>query len=118
MAEKIVYVYRNCSTCRKALAWLDERGIAYEERAIRETPPSTGELALGLQTMGKATKIINTSSKDYRASGLKDQLESLSPESLFEELRKNGNLVKRPFVVTGSAAFAGFNEELWESRLL
>ena len=30
-----VLVYRKCSTCMKALKWLDEHNINYEERAIK-----------------------------------------------------------------------------------
>ena len=30
-----VLVYRKCSTCMKALKWLDEHNISYEERAIK-----------------------------------------------------------------------------------
>ena len=36
--------YPKCSTCKKAQAWLDQRGIPYELRLIREENPSAEEL--------------------------------------------------------------------------
>ena len=112
-----VYCYVKCGTCRKALKWLDEQGIPYEELPVRETPPSLAELKKALKTGGNIRKLINTSSKDYREIGLKDKLDDMSADEVFALLRENGNLVKRPFVVSGSAAWAGFNPEIWQERL-
>ena len=39
-----VLVYRKCSTCQKALKWLDAHGISFEERAIVEEHPTYEEL--------------------------------------------------------------------------
>ncbi|HCR30541.1 MAG TPA: ArsC family transcriptional regulator, partial [Opitutae bacterium] len=39
-----VYSYKGCDGCRKALKWLDAKGIDYENVAIRETPPANREL--------------------------------------------------------------------------
>ena len=39
-----VLIYRKCSTCMKALKWLDEHSISYEERAIKEENPTYEEL--------------------------------------------------------------------------
>ena len=43
-----VYVYQKCSTCRDALKWLDDHGIAHQVKAIRETPPTPAELKTAL----------------------------------------------------------------------
>lgn len=117
MAEMKVYCYVKCGTCRKALKWLQQRKIAYRELAVRETPPSIGELELALRTEGSIRRIINTSSKDYRELGLKDKLDGMPAREVFDLLRQNGNLVKRPFVVAGSIAWAGFDPESWSNRL-
>lgn len=112
-----VYCYVKCGTCRKALKWLDQRGIAYQELPVRETPPSLAELKKALKADGNIRKLINTSSKDYREIGLKDKLDGMSADDVFALLRKNGNLVKRPFVVSGDSAWAGFKEDVWKQRL-
>jgi arsenate reductase len=118
MAQLKVYIYAKCSTCRNALKWLDEKGLSYETVPIRETPPSPAELELALKSSGNIRKLLNTSSQDYRDLGLKDRLDSLPPAEVFSLLQENGNLVKRPFVVTGKTAFAGFKADEWAERLL
>ena len=36
--------YPNCTTCAKARKWLEENGIDYEERDIKEDKPARKEL--------------------------------------------------------------------------
>ena len=99
------------------MKWLEENGIPYREAAIRETPPSSAELRRALRTEGSLRKILNTSSQDYRDLGLKDRLDTLPEEEVFALLQANGNLVKRPFVVAGDKAWAGFKPEAWAAHL-
>lgn len=117
MAHLKVYIYTKCGTCRKALKWLDENGVSYETAPVRETPPTTTELGRALEASGNIRKLLNTSSQDYRELGLKDRLDTLSSEEVFALLQENGNLVKRPFVVSESTAFAGFKSDEWTERL-
>jgi arsenate reductase len=113
-----VYVYQKCSTCRDALKWLDENGIAHQVKAIRETPPSPVELKTALDALGgDLRKIFNTSGMDYRALGLKDQLPTMSESAAFELLSKNGNLVKRPFLIGDGKALVGFKVDQWRKTL-
>lgn len=113
-----VYVYQKCSTCRDALQWLDARGIAHEVKAIRETPPSPAELATALEALGgDLRKIFNTSGMDYRALGLKDLLPTMKEAEAFDLLSKNGNLVKRPFLVGEGKVLVGFKEPRWQQAL-
>ena len=39
-----VYCYSRCSTCKKALKWLDDKGIKYELIDIKDTHQSEEEL--------------------------------------------------------------------------
>jgi arsenate reductase len=113
-----VYAYRNCSTCRDALKWLDARGIPYEVAAIRETPPSQAELKAALGILGgKLRTLFNTSGMDYRALGMKDKLPTMTEKEALALLSKNGNLVKRPFVIGAGTALTGFKPEVWEKTL-
>lgn len=115
-----VYCYEKCSTCRKALKWLVEHDLAFELKAIRETPPTQDELAKMLAVYGgEIRRLFNTSSQDYRDVGLKDRLTSMSSNAAFDLLRGNGNLVKRPFVVgSDGAALVGFDPDRWAQVLL
>ncbi len=118
MAMAKVYIYERCSTCRKARQWLEANEIPYETASIRETPPDEEELERALASAGgNLRKIVNTSSPDYRKAGLRDQLDQMSREEVFALLRKQGNLIKRPFLVTGNTACAGFDLGVWKNAL-
>lgn len=113
-----VYSYNPCSTCRKALRWLTDHGIAHEVLPIRETPPSIADLAIALKSAGgQVRKIFNTSGMDYRALNLKDRLPTLATDEALALLTKNGNLVKRPLLIHGQFALSGFNEAEWNKAL-
>lgn len=113
-----IYTYKKCSTCRKATQWLAAHDIQFEEYPIRETPPTNDELATMLETRdGEMRKLFNTYSQDYRAAGLKDQLSDMATTEAFAILQKNGNLVKRPFLIGEGVAVNGFRTEEWEHLL-
>ena len=110
-----IYLYDKCGTCRKALNWLNVRGIAYEPAPIRETPPSKIALKKMLKAKnGELKKLFNTSSKDYRDPEVKDRLPSLSTDEAIALLASRGNLIKRPFVLSDDVALVGFKEDEWE----
>jgi arsenate reductase (glutaredoxin) len=113
-----VYTYQNCSTCRKATAWLRDRRIPFAEKPIRETPPGMGELRKVLSAYnGDLRRLFNSSGQDYRQLNLKARLPNLGEEEALELLSGNGNLIKRPFLVSGSTGRAGFNETEWSELL-
>jgi arsenate reductase len=117
----IYYGYRKCSTCREAMKWLEQRGIPVEVREIRETPPSPRELAAALRLLGgDRKKLLNIAGAEYRAMGLKDQIATLSDESLFALIQQNGNLCKRPFLIdeTHGIALTGFHAGQWQQALV
>lgn len=109
----VIYTLAQCDTCRRATAWLRDRGAAFEERAIRETPPSPAELRRALALAGDRRKLCNTSGRDYRALGIGEKLAGLSDDGFIALLAGNGNLVKRPFLVHGDTCLAGFQEAAW-----
>ncbi|MGB0371683.1 MAG: arsenate reductase family protein [Opitutales bacterium] len=114
-----VYAYSGCDGCKKALRWLKENDIAHTVLPIRETPPSTAELNAMLEFQdNQLKKLFNVSGQDYRKMGLKDTLPSLSQEEAIDLLAQNGNLVKRPFLISEDLGLVGFKEEVWRSTLL
>jgi len=70
------------------------------------------ELELACEALG-LKKLFNSSGMDYRSLGMKDVLPTLSEEEALKLLSENGNLVKRPLVITKNSAINGFKEELW-----
>ena len=114
-----IYTLANCDTCRAATKWLRANGLAFEEVAIRETPPSPAELRTMLAAQnGALRKLFNTAGRDYREQKLGDKLPTMSDAAALELLAENGNLVKRPFLVGGGVALVGFDESAWSATLL
>ena len=110
--------YPKCSTCQKAKAWLDERGISYELRDIKTDNPTAEELTLWYRKSGlPLKKFFNTSGLQYKALGLKDKLPDMSEAVQLALLATDGMLVKRPLLVGDSFVLTGFRAAEWEAAL-
>lgn len=110
-----VYEYKGCSTCKKALKFLENKGVDYKKIAIRENPPTKTELKKMLKHQGgELKKLFNTSGVDYRALNIKDKIKTITEKEAFDLLNSNGNLVKRPFLISENIGVVGFKEEIWK----
>ena len=111
--------YEKCTTCQKARKWLDDNGISFTHRPIREENPSVEELKLWYECSGLPLKrFFNTSGLQYKALELKDRLPHMSEEEQLSLLASDGMLVKRPLLVDGETVLVGFRQEEWERALL
>ena len=114
-----VFAYRKCSTCQKALKWLEAHEIAFEERAIVEENPTYEELKEWHAMSGvPLKKFFNTSGMLYKEQKLKDKLPDMSEEEQLRLLATNGMLVKRPLIVKENLVLTGFKEKEWTEKLL
>ena len=110
--------YSRCSTCQKAKKWLDENGISYQERPIKEQNPTVEELKLWHQKSGlPLKKFFNTSGMLYKEMQLKDKLPNMSEEERYALLATDGMLVKRPILVGYDFVLTGFKEKEWSEKL-
>ena len=115
----LVLVYRKCSTCQKALKWLEEHNVEFDERPIVEENPTYEELKTWYAKSGMPLKkFFNTSGLLYKDMGLKDKLPTMSEDEQLKLLATNGMLVKRPLVVEDDFVLTGFREKEWEENLL
>jgi arsenate reductase len=115
----LVLVYRKCSTCIKALKWLDANGVEYVERAIVEENPTYEELKEWYGKSGMPLKkFFNTSGVLYKEMQLKDKLPTMSEEEQLKLLATDGKLVKRPLVVGEDFVLTGFKEAEWNEKML
>lgn len=116
--KMLVLAYRKCSTCQKALKWLEEHQIDFEERPIVEENPTYEELKAWHAKSGLPLKrFFNTSGMLYKEMGLKDKLGEMPEEEQLKLLATNGMLVKRPLVVGEDFVLTGFREKEWEERI-
>ena len=113
-----IYTLKTCDSCRKATKWLAEHKFPFQEIAIREQPPSLVDLKRALANLdGDTRKLFNTSGQDYRALNLKEKLPTLSSAQALELLASNGNLIKRPFLISKSETLIGFQPETWTNSM-
>ena len=114
----LVLVYRKCSTCQKALKWLEDNQVVFEERAIKEQNPTYEELKEWYQMSGlPLKKFFNTSGLIYKDLGLKDKLPTMSEDEQLQLLATDGMLVKRPLVIGEDYVLTGFKEKEWEEKM-
>ncbi len=114
MAKTKVYSYKKCSTCAKALKFLDKKKVSVDVVDITEQPPSKKELEVMLKNYdGELKKLFNTSGVAYRENKIKDKLPTMTKAQALAMLSKNGRLVKRPFVLKGASGLVGFKEAEW-----
>jgi Spx/MgsR family transcriptional regulator len=110
-----VYEYSNCSTCKNALKYLDQKKVSYVKVPIVETPPSLTELKRMLELYdGQIGKLFNTSGQVYREMGLGTKLKGMTEAEALRLLSENGKLVKRPFILTEKGGAVGFKEAEWK----
>jgi len=117
-----VYEYPACSTCKKALKFLETRKIKFEKIPIVEKPPKLSELKKMLEYLredgGDLKNLFNTSGVQYRELGIAQKLkEGMSEKDALALLAKNGKLIKRPFILTDRWGVVGFKEERLKTLL-
>lgn len=110
--------YPKCTTCKKAKKWLEDHGVAFEDRDIKLENPTAEELKEWHAKSGMPLKkFFNTSGLVYKELQLKDKLPGMSEEEQYALLATDGMLVKRPLVIGDDFVLIGFKEADWEAKL-
>ncbi|MBO5289196.1 MAG: arsenate reductase family protein [Spirochaetales bacterium] len=110
-----VYCYPKCTTCQRAIKWLDSKSIEYELINIKENNPDKETLRTLWQKSGlELKKFFNTSGILYREMELSKKLPAMNDEEKLDLLATDGMLVKRPIFITENVVLVGFKESEWE----
>ena len=113
-----VYCYLRCTTCKKAMKWLDDNKIKYELIDIKENNPDEKTLRQLHKKSGLPLKrFFNTSGQIYREMELSKKLLNMSEDEMFKLLASDGMLVKRPLLITENHVLTGFKEADWKAVL-
>lgn len=93
--------YKKCTTCKGVEKMLEEKGIKYDYRDIKEDNPTAAEIKKWHKKSGlDIKKFFNTSGQIYRNEGLKDKLPDMTDKEKYDLLATDGMLVKRPILIT------------------
>jgi arsenate reductase len=117
-----VYEYKNCSTCQKAIKFLEAKKVKFEKTPIVDQPPTMAELKKMLAYLkadgGSFKNLFNTSGQLYREMKISDQLKAgMTEDEAIKLLAQNGKLIKRPFLLTEKSGTVGFKPEVWSEVL-
>ena len=117
MSDRLrVWSYSRCSTCRRALAWLAEKGLDHDLFDITSDPPQLAVLAQAMKQVGRKA-LFNTSGQSYRALGAA-AAKAMSDQEALDALASDGKLIKRPFVICpDGTVLVGFKPEDWSEML-
>lgn len=109
MANLKVYSLKNCDTCKKALKWLDAKGIEYTNHDVRADGLSSADVAPIVEALGWET-VINRRSTTWR--GLDDgQKTDLTDDKAVDLILANPTLMKRPVFLLNGNYSAGFDSK-------
>ena len=111
--------YPKCTTCQRAQKWLDEKGVEYTLRNIKENNPAEAELSLWHRLSGgDIKKFFNTSGLLYKSMKLRERLPDITDEEKLKLLATDGMLVKRPLLIGEDFVLVGFKEAQWAEELI
>ena len=110
MKKIILYSYLKCSTCRKAVKWLESRDFEFKLIDIVKERPLVNYLNLALEQYSDDKKrIFNTRGQAFKTLNL--DVYGLSREEIIQLLLGDGKLIKRPFLIyEEEKVILGFNE--------
>ena len=133
MKKVIVYCYNRCSTCKKAIKYLEEniarnKNIELELKDIITEKPNLEEMSKIIETKydkkisditrDEIKSFFNTSGILYRENNIKDKIKDLnnSIDDILKILISDGKMIKRPFVIIKDGInkdkiLLGFKEE-------
>ena len=111
-----VFSYSRCSTCRKAIQWLNDHDIDHDLIDITVTPPTREQLAAALHQFGDRKPLFNTSGLSYRSLG-SSVVKAMTDDQALDALAADGKLIKRPFVIVpGGEVLVGFKPDVWVAQ--
>ena len=114
----LIFCYSKCSTCKRAIDFLNRKKVTYELRDIKENNPSKEELEKLVKLSNvDINKFFNTSGLVYRNLNLKDKIKSMTYEEKLNILSSDGMLIKRPIFIFNNEVLLGFNEKYWNDKI-
>lgn len=110
-----IYGIKNCDTMKKAFAWLDAKGIAYEFHDYKKSGISAEKLEAWEKALGWEA-LINRKGTTWRKLDAATQA-GINREAALQLMQEQTSLIKRPVVEQGKILLTGFDEASWQKAL-
>ena len=111
----ILYGIKNCDTCKKARAWLEQNGKTYRFHDYRTDGLPPELLQQFVQELGWE-KLLNRSSTSWRQLSAEEKSD-LTEEKAIKLMLETPTLIKRPILNIGDRLLLGFKAETYQSHL-
>ena len=108
---------KNCDAVKKARAWLDHHGIAYEFVDFKKTPPSADQIARWCHALG-VNVVFNRRGTTWKKLSASEQSGADSESGAIAIMATHPSAIKRPIIETGSNYLIGFDAAAYQSRFL
>src|SRR3954471_10739371 len=107
------YWMPNCSTCQKADAYLRENDRAIADyRDLKAEPLNREEVEQLANAVGGLGELFSRRARKYRSMGLHER--ELSHEEMLDLMAEEYTFIKRPVLVQGERAVAGFSPRTYD----
>lgn len=111
----VIYGIKNCDTMKKARAWLDKKGIAYDFHDYKNAGIERGRLEGWARKAGWET-LLNRAGTTFRKLPEGDK-EGLMETKAIALMIANPSMIKRPVLETGGKLLVGFKPAQYEEAL-
>ena len=103
-----VYGIVRCDTVKRARAWLDAQGIAYDFVDFRKSPPTRDLLEHWAKAVG-VESLVNRRGSTWRMLSSAEQSAAADAESAIALMLARPTVIKRPVVESAHALVVGFD---------
>jgi Spx/MgsR family transcriptional regulator len=110
-----MYGIRNCDTVKKARAWLDGRGFAYDFHDYKTAGIDEARLRGWAAEVGWE-RLLNRAGTTFRKLPDADK-EGLDTDRAIALMLAHPSMIKRPLLDLGERRLLGFNEAAYEKEL-
>jgi len=111
-----IYGIKNCDTMKKARAWLDKKGVAYDFHDYKSQGIDKAKLEGWAKKAGWET-IINRAGLTFKKLPDKDK-EGLTEKKAIALMLAQPSMIKRPVLeLTGGKLLVGFNPDTYKGAV-
>lgn len=113
----IIYGIKNCDTVKKALTWLNEKGVGFEFHDYKKEGVAEEKLKNWCQQVGWEI-LLNKKGTTWRKLNEAEQVSVTNEATAIKIMMNNTSIIKRPVLEkAGKVLAVGFDEAVWGEKV-